>query len=68
MKCSSPNFNEHEGEFDVRGAAEATAAADLLRRRIERYQAEAPAAEAETKALTHLCHMLLNTNEFLYVE
>jgi hypothetical protein len=26
MKCCSRNFNEHEGEFDVRGAAEATAA------------------------------------------
>jgi hypothetical protein len=23
MKCCSRNFNEHEGEFDVRGAAEA---------------------------------------------
>ena len=31
MKCSSPNFNEHEGEFDVRGAAEATAAARVRR-------------------------------------
>ena len=31
MKCSSPNFNEHEGEVDVRGAAEATAAARVCR-------------------------------------
>ena len=31
MKCSLPNFNEHEGEFDVRGAAEATAAARVRR-------------------------------------
>jgi hypothetical protein len=31
MKCSSPNFNEHEGECDVRGAAEATAAARVRR-------------------------------------
>ena len=27
----------------------------------------APADQAEQKALTHLCHMLLNTSEFLYV-
>jgi hypothetical protein len=33
MTCSSPNFNEHEGEFDVRGAAEATAAARVRRER-----------------------------------
>ena len=37
MKCSSPNFNEHEGEFDVRGAAEATAAARV--RRVEDHAA-----------------------------
>jgi len=30
-KFSSLNFNEHEGEFDVRGAAEATAAARVRR-------------------------------------
>jgi hypothetical protein len=33
MKCNSPNFNEHEGEFDMRGAAEATAAARVRRAR-----------------------------------
>jgi hypothetical protein len=27
MRCCSRDFNEREGEFDVRGAAEATAAA-----------------------------------------
>ena len=31
MKCCSRNFNEHESEFDVRGAAEATAAARVRR-------------------------------------
>jgi len=31
MKCYSRNFNEHETEFDVRGAAEATAAARVRR-------------------------------------
>ena len=31
MKCCSLNFSEHQGEFDVRGAAEATAAARVRR-------------------------------------
>jgi len=31
MKCCLRNFNEHEGQFDVRGAAEATAAARVRR-------------------------------------
>jgi hypothetical protein len=30
--------------------------------------AKTPAAEAEEKALVQLCHVLLNTSEFLYVE
>jgi hypothetical protein len=42
MKCCSRNFNEHEGEFDVRGAAEATAAA--RGRRVEARGGPAPPA------------------------
>ncbi len=48
-------------------AAEATAAAALLDRHARRY-ADLPADDAAVRALSHLCQMLLCTNEFLYVE
>ena len=42
-------------------------ASDLLARQRERFLAAGgPADEADRKALAQLCHMLLNTNEFLY--
>ncbi len=42
---------------------------DLLTRHAERYLEEGMDAEqANLKALAHVCHMLLNTNEFLYVQ
>jgi hypothetical protein len=41
---------------------------ELLQKHAERYHtAGMPSDQAEQKALTHLCHMLLNTSEFLYV-
>ena len=47
---------------------EAAASAVLLNKLRERYAAEnLPPAEAERKALARLCHMLLCTNEFLYI-
>ncbi|MBI3839449.1 MAG: PSD1 domain-containing protein [Planctomycetia bacterium] len=43
-------------------------AADLLRQQTERYaKTPMPPAEAAERALAHLCQMLLNTNEFLYI-
>ena len=40
----------------------------LLQRQGERYRvAKMPAAQASQRALADLCHMLMNTNEFLYV-
>lgn len=40
----------------------------LHQRHAERYRQSAiTAAQADQKALTHLCHMLFNTNEFLYL-
>ena len=43
-------------------------ATELLDRQTERYQQmPMPPAEAAEKALAHLCQMLLNTNEFLYI-
>lgn len=48
--------------------AEAAWATELLDRQTERYQQmPMPPAEAAGKALAHLCQMLLNTNEFLYI-
>lgn len=48
--------------------AEVAWATDLLDRQTQRYQqAPMPPAEAAEKALAHLCQMLLNTNEFLYI-
>jgi hypothetical protein len=48
--------------------AEAGWAAELLRQQAERCQKlPMPPAEAAHKALAHLCQMLLNTNEFLYL-
>jgi hypothetical protein len=42
--------------------------AEVLQRHTERYQNEKlPPEQARPKALTHLCHTLLNTSEFLYV-
>jgi len=41
---------------------------ELMDRHMQEYRASMPPAEAERKSLGHLCHMLLNTNEFLYVE
>jgi hypothetical protein len=42
---------------------------DLIRRHAGRYeQSGADSEEAAARALAHLCHMLLNTSEFLYVE
>ncbi len=47
---------------------EASWAGELIERQSQRYQrSPMPAAEASQKALAHLCQMLLNTNEFLYV-
>ncbi|HEV3005549.1 MAG TPA: DUF1549 and DUF1553 domain-containing protein, partial [Pirellulales bacterium] len=41
---------------------------DLMRRQAERYRAvQLPAGEADHRALAELCHVLLATNEFLYV-
>ncbi len=49
-------------------AEEAPWASELLQRQTERYrQMNVPPAEAAHKALAHLCQMLFNTNEFLYV-
>ena len=48
-------------------AAEATAATALLDRHTRRYT-DLPADEANVRAMSHLCQMLLCTNEFLYVE
>ncbi len=43
-------------------------AVELLDRQADRYRkSPLPPAEALHKALAHLCQMLLNTNEFLYV-
>ena len=40
----------------------------LHQRHAEHYRQSAiTAAQADQKALTHLCHMLFNTNEFLYL-
>jgi hypothetical protein len=40
----------------------------LLQRQEERYRtAKTPAEQASHRALVDLCHMLMNTNEFLYV-
>ncbi|MEX0677452.1 MAG: PSD1 and planctomycete cytochrome C domain-containing protein [Pirellulales bacterium] len=47
---------------------EARWAAELLARQFTRYQkTPMPPDEASQKALAHLCQMLLNTNEFLYI-
>jgi hypothetical protein len=47
---------------------ETTWCAELLRRQTERAEAAKLSPEqASHQALAHLCHMLLNTNEFLYV-
>jgi hypothetical protein len=40
----------------------------LIDRHTRRYRTEVADAEAGDRALTHLCHMLLNTSEFLYIE
>ena len=43
-------------------------AADLLRQQTDRYaKIPMPPAEAAERALAHLCQMLLNTNDFLYI-
>ena len=48
--------------------AEAAWATELLDHQTQRYQqTPMPPAEAAEKALAHLCQMLLNTNEFLYI-
>jgi hypothetical protein len=48
-------------------ADEATAAAELLTKHAKRY-ADLPSEQAALRALSHLCHVLLCTNEFLYIE
>ncbi|MCA9073819.1 MAG: DUF1553 domain-containing protein [Planctomycetaceae bacterium] len=49
-------------------AEESAWSVDLLARHAERYQAQGMEADpARLKAVAHLCHMLLNTNEFLYL-
>jgi hypothetical protein len=45
---------------------EAAACVELLRRHAERF-GDRPPAEAAHRALAELCHVLLNTNELLYV-
>ena len=41
---------------------------EFLARHLERYQKQdIPEEQAQKKALAHLCHMLFNTSEFLYV-
>jgi hypothetical protein len=51
------------------GPAEIDWSADLLARHQARYEASGVSGdEARHRALAHLCQMLLNTNEFLYVE
>ncbi len=47
---------------------EASWSAELIDRHTRRYRTEFADAEAGDRALTHLCHMLLNTSEFLYIE
>ncbi len=43
-------------------------AGELIERQTARYgQAPMPPDQAEHQALAHLCQMLLNTNEFLYI-
>jgi hypothetical protein len=50
-------------------AAEADICAQLVRRQAQIFRASSlPPMEAEHKALVQLCHTLLNTSEFLYVE
>jgi hypothetical protein len=50
-------------------AAEEEICSRLLERQAGIFrEAKLPAAEVERKALAQLCHMLLNTSEFLYVE
>jgi hypothetical protein len=47
---------------------ERTWARELFQQQSERYrQTSLPVAEVEHKALAHVCQMLLNTNEFLYI-
>jgi hypothetical protein len=47
---------------------EMASSAAFLKRLADRYAAEKlPPAEAERKALTRLCHMLMCANEFLYI-
>ncbi len=45
----------------------AASAAHLRRQLKNNLEANVPAGQAAAKALTHLCQMLLNTSEFLYV-
>jgi len=47
---------------------EADWGAALLEKHARRYREELAGPDAADRALTHLCHMLLNTSEFLYVE
>ena len=48
---------------------ETTWCVDLLRRHDTRFsKSDMPPDEAKTKALVQLCHMLLNTNMFLYIQ
>jgi hypothetical protein len=43
-------------------------ASSLLNKQLERYQPSAMTPEASSQqAMAHLCQMLLNTNEFLYI-
>jgi hypothetical protein len=47
---------------------ETQACAELLQRQIAHYTSERqPPEQAAHQALTHLCHMLLNTSEFIYI-
>ncbi|MSQ93124.1 MAG: DUF1553 domain-containing protein [Gemmataceae bacterium] len=49
-------------------AKESAACMEFLRRQTDRHSAaKLPSAEAPRRALANLCHVLLNTSEFLYV-
>jgi hypothetical protein len=50
------------------GSDEVTWAGELLDKQAERFRkSPMTAGEAAEKSLGHLCQMLLNTNEFLYI-
>ncbi len=72
--CSSSDQQQIETAFRIAlgrspDEEEMKWSVELLRRHVTRLLREKiPNDEANRKALAHLCHMLFNTNEFLYVE